>query len=227
MAEQAKEQTKAQRERQFGRVYDHDQGTVKVTSAFDKNWDFTLEGAKLPDNVIRGFALQSAADYVVQEMQDVLRDTDAYPDETVRRQKALEAGQEAYQELVEGKVDFRSGVGLGGMRSAIGALGTVLFNLGKTFVVNAKGEKLTFNDIHSARAAVKSLYLDTDEVTKPHPEGGVVRDPKTGHERPRTVTVTGRMIFNMIQNIPEVKKALEELRPPKSKEISGVGSVLG
>lgn len=225
MTEQATTQEKAQRNRAFGRVYDHDAGTVKLTASFDTAFGDELSIGKLPESVIRGFALQAAADYVVGEMNDVLKDVETYPNEAERRAKALEAGREAYTELVEGKIDFRAGVGLGGMRSAIGALGTVLFELGKTFVVNAKGEKLSFTDVHGARAAVKSLYLDTDEIVKPHPQGGTVK-AKDGTEQPRTVTVTSRMIFNAIQQIPEVKTALEAKRKTKPKEL-GVGTVLG
>lgn len=216
-ASQASE--KQTRNRDFGRVYDHEAGTAEFVAAFDANYKYRIDLSKYPDNVIRGFALKAIADHIVGEANDALKD-ESNGDEAARREAAKQALAEADKELLEGNIDFRAGVGLGGMRSAIGALGSVLFELGKTFVVNAHGEKLSFSDVHGARAVVKSLYLDTDEVTKPDPRGGKDKDGN-----PRTIKVTSRQIFNAIQAMPQIKQALEAKR--KAKPVKDFGDVLG
>jgi hypothetical protein len=216
---------KATRERQFGRVYDYEKGTVTITAAFDKDFTKTLALSAIPANVLEGFALQSIADYAVQEMNETLKD-ETVGDEAARRAAALKVFDEANAELTEGKIDFRTGVGLGGMRSAIGIMGTVLFELGKSYVLNQRGEKLSFTDIHSARAAVKSLYLDTtpkgpfkdklDDKGQPvkDKEGKVIQVPVNPDSG-----LTGRMIFNAIGTVPEVKAAMDAKRTAKPKKV--------
>jgi hypothetical protein len=193
--------------RQFGREYDYVAGTAVITSAYDKDFKGTVSLEALPDNVKAAFILQSAANYCVEAMNEVLNDDKFEGTEDERKAKALATFEEAKQELEKGELDFRTGVGLGGMRSAIGALGTVLFDLGKTFVMNAKGEKLSFSDVHGARAAVKALYQDTE------PQG----DKK----------VTSRMIFNVIQQSPEVKAALAKMAKKPKVKTPDVSTLLG
>lgn len=206
MAEQAKQEIK--RVRNFGRIYNHDAGTVDINAAFDKDYKQTVALTAFPNKVLEGFALQGVADYVVGEMNDRLNNPEEgeTPEET--RAAALKVGEEAIKELMDGQVDFRTGVGLGGVRSAIGALGTVLFELGKKFVKNAKGETLSLSDIHTARDAVKKLYFDTDAVK--------VKDAQ-GKER----EITGRMIFNAIAESPGVKEALAAKRKGKKPQTQG------
>lgn len=223
------------RERQFGRVYDHDKGVVTINAAFKPDYTQALEVNKIPTAMLLGFAMQNAADYVVGEGNEVLRDPNAGATVEARREAALAAMQEAIQEIMEGKVDFRSGVGLGGMRSAIGALGAVLFEMGKTFVKNQRGETLAFNDLHTARKAVKDLYLDTvpkgpfkprvDEKTgEPvmNKAGEQFMDPVA-----KDSNLTGRMIFNTICDIPAVKEALAAKRVVTNKNPVNEADVLG
>lgn len=223
--EQPKE-TRTRTPRQFGRMYDYEKGAAVVNSAFDKEFNLTVELGKIPENVLRGFALQSALDYIVGEANEALKEEKEGESEDERRARALGVAQEAYNELVEGKVDFRAGAGLGGMRSAIGALGTVLFELGKKALLNQRGERLPFTDLHGARAAAKALYLDTtpkgpfEEVKDD--KGQVVKN-EDGSPKLKGLAkdswLTGRMIFNAICETPEIAEKLAAMRPaPKPKE---------
>lgn len=229
---------KATRERQFGRVYDHEKGTVTITCAFDPTFSHTVELDKIPAETLRGFALQNIADYIVQEANETLKD-ESITDETERQAASLLALKEATQEAVEGDIDFRSGAGLGGMRSAIGALGTVLFELGKKFVVDQFGKQYEITDLHSARAAVKTLYKSTEPkgpfTPKVDDKGQPVLHtggPNKGKQMQTPVNkdsnLTGRMIFNAIMDVPEIKAAMEAKRtPPKPKAKVDAGSLMG
>lgn len=200
---------KASRVRMFGRTYDYDKLNVAITCAYDKEFNPVLSLSDLPEDVYKKFALQAVADYAVGEMNAVLNDEKFVGTEDERKAAALAAFDAAVKEAQEGKLDFRTGVGLGGQRSAIGLLGTILFELGKKFVVNAKGEKLEFSDVHGARAAVKALYQDTE------PQG--------------EKKITSRMIFNAIGELPEVKAEIEKRRKakPKAEGKVDMASVLG
>lgn len=201
---------KAKRERQFGRVYDHTAGTARITAAFAKDFGLDVALASIPQPVLSSFALMAACDFISNEMNDALKaekDSNDQPltTEDERRAYSLIVGQEAYAELVKGELDFRSGTGLGGMRSTIGVMAQALFDLGKKFVRNSKGETLEFSDIHGARDALKALYNDTT------PQG----------ER----KITSRMIFNAIQADPSVAGKIAELR--KGREKVSVENVMG
>lgn len=209
------------RARQFGRQYDYENGTVTLTSAYDKNWKYTFSLANVDPQVVKSFAIQSMADYIVNEMNETLKDTEA-GDEAARKVKALEIAVEAQGEIEQGQVDFRAGSGLGGARSAIGALGQVLFEMGKTFIVIPTGDtreegatepkgdvintKVEFTDLHSARAAVKKLYTSTTAY---------------GDKK-----LTGRMYFNAIQMDKDVAPKLAALRKEK-KPVVGAESIMG
>lgn len=214
MTETAAGTPKAKRERQFGRVYDHAAGTAVLSSAFAKGYKLDVALAAIPQNVIQGFALQSLCDYVVNEANDALKDgpekkegeTPATEEE--KRMYALKVLEEALGELVSGNVDFRSGTGLGGARSAIGAVGQALFELGKKFVMQPDGTKLEFSDVNSARDAVKRLYTNTTAF---------------GPNK-----ISGRMIFNAIQNDEKVKAKVDELRKAKPKtKVQDVSAFMG
>lgn len=192
-------ETKIKRERQFGRVYNHETGEVTITAAFDKDFKKTISLSAFPENVLRGFALQAVADYFVNEANDVLKDTKETPEESERRKAAIEVFDEVEGDLKESKIDFRTGTGIGGARSAIGALGQALFELGKKFVMLPDGTKLEFSDLHGARGAVKTLYMATEPV---------------GEKK-----ITGRMIFNAIQADETVAAKLAELRKSKKAKV--------
>lgn len=233
MAETQKE-TRVRQPRQVGRVYDFDNGTAKLTLAFDPNFALDCSLSAIPANVVSGFALQSAADYVAGEVNEVMREKLPGETDEAQRDRARQVAQEAYAELVEGKVDFRTGGGIGGMRSVIGALGAVLFDLGKTFVKNQRGETLSFSDVHTARDAVKALYQDTEPkgpfAPKVDAEGKPVLD-KEGKQRMVAVNpdshLTGRMIFNAICEMPTIKAKLEEALAGTKKEKPGITVDMG
>lgn len=221
----AEGEAKTVRARQFGRVYDHTALTVAINAAFNKDFTSTIEAAKVPQAVRDSLALQAIADYAVTEAMDAMKDPANVADP---QGAAIAAYEAAVDELYTGKIDFRSGVGLGGMRSAIGALGQALFELGKTFVKDQFGNKLEFNDLHSARAAVKSLYLSTEPKGPFHPKLDDAGNPVLKDGKPQMVAtnkdspLTGRMIFNLLQQVPEVKAKLAEIRPIKESAVSMV-----
>jgi hypothetical protein len=216
-------ETAAKRERQFTRVYDHEKGTVTFGSVFDKDFSLVLDINSMPIEMVRGFALQNIADYIANEGNETLKDKNVAEGE--RKAKSLESMREALQEVTEGKIDFRSGgTGLGGMRSTINLVAEALFQLGKTFVKNQRGETLSWTDLHGARAALKTLYNDTTpkgpfEPVK-NPDGSPALD-KEGKQRMRAVAkdsnLTGRMIFSAIQEVPAVKEKIAELKPQDNK----------
>lgn len=215
-ATQGSEVKKAIRTRVFGRVYDYDKGTVTITVAYDPTFKKVVSLDAVPPEVLKSFALQSVADYVVQQMNDTLKDETDSKDETTRQLAALEVVDEAFDEVVKGQVDFREGNGLGGVgeaRSAIGNLGNAVFELGKTFFMVPSGDtrtepdkpageitwtKLTFADAPAARAAAKVLYTSTKAY---------------GDKK-----LTGRMMFNVIQQDESVKaKLAEKVKAAKPK----------
>lgn len=210
-------ETRTRQPRQVGRVYDFDNGVAKLTLAFDPSFSLDAALSAIPATVINGFALQSVADYVAAEVNEVMKEKLPGETDEAQRERAKQVAQEAWAELVEGKVDFRTGAGIGGMRSVIGALGAVLFEMGKTFVKNQRGETLAFSDVHSAREAVKALYQDTEPKGPFAPKLDAQNQPVLDKEgKPRMVAVnpdshlTGRMIFNAICEMPSVKGKLEE-----------------
>src|SRR5260221_293025 len=105
---QGTETEATKRARQFGRVYDHEVGTLKITSAFDTTFALQAELAGIPSKVLEGFALQAIGDYIVNEANDALKD-EKIGDEAARRTAAIAAAHEALKELTSGQVDFRSG----------------------------------------------------------------------------------------------------------------------
>lgn len=206
----------------FGRVYDHDVGSVTVTSAADAGFKLTFALNDVPQETLRGFALQNLADYVVGEGNDAFKD----PGEGETPQEAAtKAMQEALDDAKAGRIDFRSGVGLGGMRSAIGALGSVLFELGYSKVKDQHGTELTFKDLHEARAAVKTLYLSTQPKGPFKQKTDDKGQPVTKDGAPVMVpaakdsNLTGRMIFNAIMQSPKVKDALAAKRTAKKPSV--------
>lgn len=218
-------ETRVRQPRQVGRVYDFDNGIANLTLAFDPSWKLEAALSSIASPVINGFALQSVADYIAQEVNEVMKEKRENETEEQQRERAKQVAAEAYAELVEGKVDFRTGAGLGGMRSVIGALGQVLFDLGKKFVKNQRGETLSFTDVHSAREAVKALYQDTAPKGPFEPmtdkDGKPLLD-KEGKPRQRAVNadshLTGRMIFNAITERPEIKEKLAEILAGKTEK---------
>lgn len=218
-------ETRTRQPRQVGRVYDFDNSSVKLTLAFDPNFAMEVGLDKVATPIVNGFALQSVADYIAQEVNEVMKEKLQNETDEEQKARAVQVANEALAELVEGKVDFRSGAGIGGMRSVIGALGTVLFELGKTFVKNQRGEVLSFNDVHSAREAVKALYQDTTPKGPFEPmvdkDGKPVLD-KEGNQRMKALKedshLTGRMIFNAITERPEIKEKLAEILAGKKEK---------
>lgn len=204
------EATKASRVRSFGRTYDHTAGTAVLSANFNSGFKLDVNLASIPQPVLSSFALMAACDFISNEMNDAIKaekDDKGNALTTVEEKQAyaLRVGGEAYAELVKGEIDFRTGTGLGGMRTTIGVLGQALFDLGKKFVRNAKGEELGFTTVEEARSAVKALYNDTE------PQG--------------EKKITSRMIFNAIQANAEVAAKVAEIRGTKVKV--SVDSVLG
>lgn len=231
---ETKTETRVRQPRQIGRVYDFDNGVVTLSAAFDKDFKLEVQASKVADPVARGFVLQSIADYIAQEVNEVMKAKRDNETDEDHRARAIAVAHEAYAELVEGKVDFRTGMGLGGMRSVIGALGQVLFELGKTFVKNQRGETLSFTDLHSAREAVKALYQDTTPKGPFEPmldkEGKPVLD-KEGNPRQKAVNpdshLTGRMIFNAICETAGIKEKLDAILSETKKEKPAIAVEMG
>jgi hypothetical protein len=191
-AVQSKPETQ-KRERQFGRTYDHDAGTAKFTSAFEKDFSLEVNLSKVPEAVLRSFALQAIADYCANEANAAYKEDGPVA--------ALEAIQGALTEVYEGQLDFRSGTGLGGNRSAINALGAVLWELGKTKVKDQFGHEYPITDLNTAKNAARTLYLSVI--------------PREWEVDGKKHSLTGRQIFNAICEVPEIKSALAAKRKAK------------
>ena len=227
-------ETRTRQPRQVGRVYDFDNGVAKLTLAFDPAWALEAALSQVASPVVNGFALQSVADYIAQEVNEVMKEKRENETDEEQRERAKQVAAEAWAELVEGKVDFRTGAGLGGMRSVIGALGQVLFEIGKTFVKNQRGETLKFSDVHSAREAVKTLYQDTEPKGPFEPmvdkEGNPLLD-KEGKQRQKALApdshLTGRMIFNALTEHEQIKPKLDEILAGKKKEKPAIAVDMG
>lgn len=226
MNTETQSETRVRRPRSFDRNYSYAEGKATLNSTFDAGFALDLELTKVPEGTAQGFILRAVADYVVKAGNEVLRNPLEGESEDANRARALEAVNEAYAEIVEGKVDFTSTADGGETRSVIAALGQVLFEAGKTFVKNQRGETLSFNDLHSARAAVKALYNDTEPkgpfepvIKNGQPEFNKDGSPKLKAVKPDS-HLTGRMIFNAICETAGIKEKLEALTTKKKPAVA-------
>lgn len=214
--------------RQFGRTYDYETGIATVSAAFDSEFKMQIALQSCAQNVLQAFVLQACTDYVVNEGNEALREVREGESEADRRNRALGVMADAVEELKTGNLDFRTGSGIGGMRSAIGLLGQALFDLGKRFVKDKNGNKLEFTDVHGARDAVKALYIDTQPKGPFVPVMGADgKQEKTASGEPKVKAaseashLTGRMIFNAISESEAVKAKLIELAPKVTRTTTG------
>lgn len=181
--------------RVFGRKYDFAAGTCILSSRKDPNFTKTLTFDQLPPEVQRGFGLQAYVDYVVGAGNEILR-PDPKTKESGTYEEAVAEMQTAENEATEGKVEFREGFGLGGARSTINNVGRALFELGKS-KLEFDGKVYEWSDLNGAKAAMGTLYKDSEKPTKEKP-------------------LSGRMLFNAIKSQPDVNAKIQSYRTTKA-----------
>lgn len=181
---------KQTRNRLFGRNYDYDSGvlSISIDGADEKP---AIKFADLPGNVQTALGMQALADLVTYPANESYRE-DGNKDAAIAVLKA------AIADALAGKVEFRSGVGLGlSSAPATRLVGRALVECGKSFVV-FKGQKLTFSTEQEAQDVMAKLYADTSE------------NNVDAHKR------TGRQFFNIVADIPEIAAKVRSYRKAKA-----------
>lgn len=172
---------KGTKTKNFGRTYDYAAGTVTIAVLGRPDAGTILKFDALPEETRKAFALQAYADYVVQNANDVVRESSL--------DDGIAALKDAQVEAEDGSIEFREGMGLG-MASAPMAklLGRALVEAGYKFA-KFRGVTYTFEgDIAKAQEAMRTLYNDTepengytDPANKKGPQG------ETGRQRFRRI----------------------------------------
>lgn len=186
---------KATRNRAFIRSYDYDtgKGTVKDAVAGKAVVEFDINS--FPQTVKDKLALAHAMSLVAAAGVEAARDGE----------DGAKAMTEAITDLAADKVEFRDGVGIA-MGGTLKRVGRALVDLGKAYVANVDGTKLSWD---KARAEAEGFtYVGAEGIE------GAFRAMKTLWDTPESVKgaepkyESGRSRFNKVKALPEVAAKL-------------------
>ena len=147
MSNEAQEQSKVKREKQFIRSYDYDNGTAAITLP-DGTVLGMVKAAELHGDVVQAFALQKAVAHIANAYSGAIKLGKDYA-------KRVEI---AISELTSGDVSFRDGSG-GEQRGTLYDVAEVLVELGFSNVTFPDKSKQGFTDADSCYAVLKALWV--------------------------------------------------------------------